>query len=198
MLRYIIQSENVEIYIRYGSDIILESNIKEDVLLSEYDKKNQRIADYGESQNTLFLFSFTSIGAILAFSIQQDNPYIALVGFAVLIPIRIRYLYFRNEIFRISAYIRIIITPQLKILNPINTFKDPLIINIQYFSFTYLAGGILLSYFHNNPLNLISLILAIVLTLIVFFIDLYYLIYAKKTYKKFADYWQNQKKNGTV
>ena len=54
-----------------------------DALIAEYNAIRQSCENKGDAQNNLFIFALTSIGAILSFSLQQKNPYIALVSFIV-------------------------------------------------------------------------------------------------------------------
>ena len=133
-----------------------------EAVLAEYTAIKEWCRYAGDAQNTLFLFAFTAGGAVLSFSIQQENPYIALVNFMVLIAIRCRIMRFRNTIFKNEAYMRIFLEPLLQIdSTKIRLVKCEGLSVIQYFIYSFIGAASVLVYFLFNPYNVIALILCL-------------------------------------
>lgn len=159
-----------------------------DALLIEYQCYHNTLTMISNIQNVLFIFAITSIGTLLAFAIQQENPYIPMVGYIILILIKCRLIYYRDEYYLQHAYIRVIIEPKLKINSfvkgkiKINKFS-----NIHYFTFTVLAMGIFFTYLIYYTESWIFLISSLFFLIIIILLDCYFLFYSNKLYKKIVN-----------
>jgi len=87
---------------------------REDKILREYESLRKEIADILAWQNTLYLFNFTAVSAIFAIAFSNDNPYLFLLTFLVLIPVRSRYIYHYEGMIRAATYISVFLEPKLK------------------------------------------------------------------------------------
>ena len=74
----------------------------------------QRIADYNKYQHELVILTFTAISAIYAFAMECRNPYLFLISYMILIPIRSRHLFYHEMNIKLSTYISVFIQPQLQ------------------------------------------------------------------------------------
>lgn len=162
-----------------------------DSLLAEYNNIHQSCENRGNAQNTLFIFALTAIGAILSFSLQQHNPYIALVGFAVLIAVRCRVMWFRDSIFNDWAYLRIVIEPKLQLNSGLkrSVKETHFLSNIHYWIYTMLGLGIVFTYLANNPHDIIWFISMIIMLVLVVVLDIYYFFGSRWVYKYYEQHW---------
>ena len=85
--------------------------------LNEYNTLRQELLDLSKEQNSLFTFVFTTVSAIIAFSLQQNNAYIALIPFVFLIPARCRHIFYHEMQLRVATYISIFLESKIEGLN---------------------------------------------------------------------------------
>jgi len=152
-----------------------------EVLLAEYTAIQEFLRYLGDAQNSLFIFAFTASGAILSFSVQQESPYIAIVNFVVLIAVRCRVMWFRNNYFNQSAYVKIILEPLLQLESKkSHSVKWQGISVMQYFIYSFLGMGSAFVYILFDPYNIFALVLCIFLLGFVVFLDCYYFFGSNK------------------
>ena len=159
------------------------------VLLKEYEIVIQICENKGNAQNTLFIFALTAIGAILSFSLQQENPYIAMVSFPVLIAVRSRVMWFRDTILRDWVYLQVFVEPKLRLSSSVrlkSTINLP-IANIHYWIYSILGIGAFATYMLNDPYNNISFIAMIIMLIIVLALDVYYRFWSKNVRKYYEE-----------
>lgn len=163
-----------------------------EALLAKYNAiENELIANDGH-RNTLFIFSFTSVGAILSFSLQDHNSYIAVVAVFVLICVKCRIFHYRDSSLQRYAYIKYVLEPKLKIdLLDREGIEETWTSQTQYFSFTLMALGSVMTYLTNKPNEITSLLILILLSVLVFFLDIYYLNTRQTLLQKARKIYQN-------
>lgn len=86
-------------------------------MIEEYKTLREEILQKIEIHNTLVRFNITTTVAILAFAFSQDNCYIFLLPFFIIIPVSIRDLYYRRAMYKLSAYIIVFIESNNEDLN---------------------------------------------------------------------------------
>lgn len=75
----------------------------------EYDTLRAEVLQKIELHNKLIMFAITTTVAILAFAFSQENAYVFLLPFCVIIPVSLRVIYYRSAMVKISAYIAVFI-----------------------------------------------------------------------------------------
>jgi len=177
----------------YIRELIIMLSSKEAVL-AEYTAIKEWCKYAGDAQNTLFIFAFTAGGTILSFSLQQENPYIALVNFIVLIAIRCRIMRFRNTISKNETYMRIFLEPLLQIDSAkMRLVKCEGISIIQYFIYSLIGLASVVVYFLFNPCSIIALVLCLFLFVVVVFLDCYYFFGKNRLYNQLEAKWRTLK-----
>lgn len=163
-----------------------------DALLVEYQCCYNKLDMISNIQNVLFMFAITCIGTLLAYSIQQRNLYVPIVGYMILLLIKCRLIYYRDEYYINYAYIIMVIEPQLGINSFIKEkIKVKVISNIHYFTCTILAIGIFLTYLIFYTDDYIFLLLSIFLTIVIIALDLYFFVFTgKKWYRKIINFYK--------
>jgi len=171
---------------------LLPDNI--DVLLKEYEIVIQQCENKGNAQNALFVFALTAIGAILSFSLQQQNPYIAMVSFPVLIAIRCRVMWLRDSIFRDMVYLELFIEPKLLLNKKAKrgVREAHPIVNVQYWIYTILGIGAFATYMAHNTYNGVSFVAIIILLITTIVLDTYYVFWSKKMSIYYKNYFTKQ------
>ena len=92
------------------------SDTKEEKL-AEYNALMEKINNTYNHQQTMFIFTFSAIGAIASFALQQRDPFIVLFAFVMLLPAaKIIHSYIVREIL-ISAYIKVCLESEIEGLN---------------------------------------------------------------------------------
>lgn len=167
-----------------------------EALIAEYTLLKEELNNISNNQNTLFIFVFSAVGAVLSFALQDNCEYIPLICFFVLICVRCRIIYYRDVYFKKLIYLRKIIEPKLKLDSNIQrNIKIFGISKIQYFSFSFMAIGSLLAVLRINASNLSVIFVAVALTIIIIGLDSYYLFAASSIYrsieKQFMNIWKN-------
>jgi len=161
-----------------------------EVWIAVYNATRQSLENKSSAQNTLFIYAFTLTGAILSFSLQQANPYIALMSFAVLITVRCRVMWFRNAYIATNVRLRKEIEPKLGIsIRKTKELKS--VAMIQYFVYSFLGAGAILTYFINNPHNTLTFIAILLLFVVVVALDIYYYTSWRWLYRKYEAMWEN-------
>ena len=154
-------------------------------VINEYNIMWNKLNMITEHHNNLFIFTLTSSGAILTFSIQQNNAYIALVNMVILILLRCRVMNYRDDYFRTLAYIRCALEPKLNISSELlSEIPNSKISNIHFFVYTILGIGTVITYSYidcNSKILIISLIILIFIIVL----DCYYFYYSKNLYKNY-------------
>lgn len=162
--------------------------VKEDALLEQYRTINSSLNIISEHHNSLFLFMLTASGAILTFSIQQDNFYIAIINLIILIILRCRVMSYRDEYFAKLVYLREVLEPRLLLDSKrMSRLCASKISNIHYFTPSILSGGTFVLYMFAGIHNLKILVAVVFLTIIIINLDIYYVFGSKKIYKKYMD-----------
>lgn len=88
-----------------------------DQQIIEYNTLKQGMLNYSNNMDSLFMFMFTTVSAIIAFALQQNNPYMLLISFVFLIPAKCRHFFYFKSQLRMSSYIMIFLEPNIKGLN---------------------------------------------------------------------------------
>ena len=83
----------------------------------EYNTLRAEVLQKIELHNKLIMFAITTTVAILAFAFSQNNAYLFLLPFCVIIPVSLRVIYYRSAMVKISAYIAVFIEPKNKNYN---------------------------------------------------------------------------------
>lgn len=83
----------------------------------EYNTLRAEVLQKIELHNKLIMFAITTTVAILAFAFSQNNAYLFLLPFCVIIPVSLRVIYYRSAMVKISAYIAAFIEPKNKNYN---------------------------------------------------------------------------------
>ena len=172
------------------------NNTNIEAKIAEYNATSERLNYISGAQDTLFVFACTATGAILTLSIQQYNPYIALISFIILIAIRCRVMWFRNVYLRELIYIKVFLAPELGLdTNAKDIIKpDAGISSVHFHIYTLLGVGAFLVYLLNNPQRVIFLFITISMLLIVIGLDCYYHLSAKPLTKKYTNKLKHEKK----
>ena len=138
-----------------------------------------------DAQNSLFVFAITASGVILSLSLQQGNPYIAMVNLFIFIVVRCGVIWFRNAYFRERAYMREFIEPQLKLdSKAIAEVNRSGITKIQHFTHTVIGLASVLIFILYSPNDIIALIFCILLFMVVVILDCFYVFGAVPLNKK--------------
>lgn len=168
-------------------------SINNDALIAEYNTIKDELRVNEEHRNTLLIFTYTSVGAILSFSIQSQNPYIALVTFFMLICVKCRIIYYRDIFMVRYSYIKYVLEKKLQIdaCSAMEKIKTSKISKIQYFSFSIMGFGGILVYLINNPHNHTTLIILSILLASILYLDTYYIYSLKPLSKKIKDIYKN-------
>lgn len=157
-----------------------------DNYITEYNNMWSRLNKILELQSNLFIFTITSSGAILTYGFQQNNTYISLVNMIILILLRCRVINYRDEYYRILAYIRKKLEPEIgldsKALRSLGSTK---ISNIQYFVYSILGFGTVLESIWIDRTNLFVVIMSIILGIMIVLLDVYYYFCSKNLYTKY-------------
>ena len=61
-------------------------NDNNEFIIAEYNALRQEIINSYDHQNSILIFALTAVGAIAAFSLQQNDPFIVLFAFVALLP----------------------------------------------------------------------------------------------------------------
>lgn len=168
-------------------------SINNDALIAEYNTIKDELRSNEEHRNNLLIFAYTSVGAILSFSIQSKNSYIALVTFFILICVKCRIIYYRDIFMIRFGYIKFVLEEKLQInaysaMGKIRTSKRS---QIQHFSFSIMGIGGFWVYFINNPYNIGTLILLCILLLSILWLDIYYINSLKSLSKEIEYKYKN-------
>lgn len=83
----------------------------------EYNTLRAEVLQKIELHNKLIMFAITTTVAILAFAFSQNNAYLFLLPFCVIIPVSLRVIDYRSAMVKISAYIAVFIEPKNKNYN---------------------------------------------------------------------------------
>lgn len=83
----------------------------------EYNTLRAEVLQKIELHNKLIMFAITTTVAILAFAFSQNNAYLFLLPFCVIIPVSLRVIYYRLAMVKISAYIAVFIEHKNKNYN---------------------------------------------------------------------------------
>ena len=168
-----------------------------DALLAEYNAIQQRLINISNAQNTLFVFIITAVGATLSFSMQQDNPFIALVSYGLLISVRLRVMWHRNIYHKELTYSRFVVEPllELNIANKVFDEDTTGISQLQYYIYTLLGAGVLLSFSLFNTDTFTACVLGIILLIPVFSLDHYYLRSSRLNYNELKSLWEAIQEN---
>ena len=163
-----------------------------EALIAEYSSLKDELVNISNNQNTLFIFAFTSVGAVLSFALQTQNEYISLISFFILLCVKCRIIYFRDTFFQKLVYMRKILEPKLKLDSNIQkSIKIFGISKIQYFSFSILGIGGLLTFILIDICNMWGMVIALILSVIIMGLDCYYLFASKKLYKDIEKQYDN-------
>lgn len=90
---------------------------KQDNIIREYDGLRNAITQKIQLHNSLTTFMITSVIAVFAFALGNDNMLLYLLPFGIIIPVSMRIAYYRSAIAKISAYIMIYIEEETEGLN---------------------------------------------------------------------------------
>lgn len=162
-----------------------------DNIIVEYNNLWVKLNSISAQHNDLFVFTLTSTGAILTFSIQQGNEYIAFINYFILIILRCRVMSYRDDYYRILAYIRGKLEPKLNInSHTLRDIENNKISNLHYFVYALLGIGTLSTILIINISNLIMMICSTVLVLLIVALDIYYFFGSKKLYRKYEEYYR--------
>jgi len=129
----------------------------------EYKILKNEIDTITAQRNTLTTFTITSVMAILAFTFNSTEPYIALTAYLIIIPVQFRILFLGHSIMKISSYISVFLEPNLpgKQWETMNAKLMPLFIKqkgnkaygvsliFRHFEFIFLSIGITLVFLFN-------------------------------------------------
>lgn len=83
-------------------------------ILKEYDELRDEIKQKIELHNSLITFMITTVVAVLAFALDNDNSLLYLLPFAIIIPISMRITYYRSAMVKLSAYIIVYIENEIE------------------------------------------------------------------------------------
>jgi hypothetical protein len=161
-----------------------------DNTISEYNNLWNKLNKITEYQNNLFVFTLTSSGAILTYSIQQENIYIALVNMMILILLRCRVMSYRDDYFSTLAYIRAVLEPQLGINSRLGFGASrSKVSHIHYFVYSILGFGTVLTYIwvdkRQYEAPIVTLLILLLLFIVISTLDCYYFFYSNKLYNKY-------------
>ena len=92
------------------------SDVKEEKLV-EYNALREEINNTDNHQQTMFMFTFTAVGAIASFALQQGDPLIVLFAFVMLLPATAIIHSYTVRLIRISAYIKVCLESEIEGLN---------------------------------------------------------------------------------
>lgn len=156
----------------------------------EYNTLREEMLQKIELHNKLIMFSITTTVAILAYAFSQDNCYLFLLPFCIIIPISLRIIYYRRAMVKITSYIIVFLEKNNKDLNwetrnhivndpSDKTPSEKLIrININYDCFILSCACYalyLINYLQCKTINftdfLIKIIMPLLLVIIEFFIS---------------------------
>lgn len=84
---------------------------------NEYHTLREEMLRKIDLHNQLIMFSITTSVAILAYAFSQENAYIFLMPFCVVIPVSLRVIYYRSAMVKIAAYIIVFIENEQDDLN---------------------------------------------------------------------------------
>lgn len=165
-----------------------------DNFIAEYNNMWSKLNIIAEHHNNLFIFTLTSSGAILTYGIQQSNSYIALMNLIILILLRCRVMTYRDEYFQILAYIRKVLEPKLNIdSKSLTLLKNTSVANIQYFVYSILGFGTMITcvFINKNNFTTIVITISIILNIVIILLDIYYYFYNKKLYTNYEKQLSN-------
>lgn len=163
----------------------------EEALLAEYTLLRDELVNISNNQHSLFVFAFTSIGAVLSFAIQSQNEQIPLIAFFILICVKGRLIQYRDNYYVKFVYIRVILEPKLNVNSMVQRgIKTSRISKIQHFSFSFLGVGSLFAIIMVNPDYIMGMMIALVLQFIIVILDCYYTFGAKKLYGKIENQYK--------
>ena len=91
-----------------------EKNNVQNNILKEYDELRSEIKQKIELHNSLITFMITTVVAVLAFALDNDNTLLYLLPFAIIIPISMRITYYRSAMAKLSAYIIVYIENEIE------------------------------------------------------------------------------------
>lgn len=166
----------------------MDKNTNSDALIAEYNAIKNEIISIDNMKNTLYIFEYTSVGAILSFALQYKNPYISFVAFFVLICVKCRIIYYRDTSMIRYTYARDVLEHKLNLDSSIMKFtKVSRISKLQYFSSSFMAFGSFMVFLLYNPQNIIASVMSFVLMLIVISLDIFYIISIKTISKNYED-----------
>ena len=159
-----------------------------DNYIAEYSNMWTRLNTITGYHNNLFIFTLTTSGAILTYAIQQDNSYVAIVNMIILILLRCRIVYYRDEYYQILAYIRKVLEPKMKLNSEVlmNLNKSG-IANVQYFVYSILGLGTMATSIFIGKSSTFFIIILIAFNIMIVGLDIYYLFYSKKLYKGYEN-----------
>lgn len=154
--------------------------------LAEYNNMWNKLNGIAEHHNNLFFFTLTSSGAILTYTLQQSNSYIALVNMVILILLRCRVMNYRHEYYQVLTYIRKILEPKIGLdSKKLMGLSNTKIANLQYFIYTILGFGTVLECILIDKSSTLVIIISIILFAVIVILDAYYYFYSKKLYEKY-------------
>lgn len=78
---------------------------KQDNMIKEYEELRNEIQKKTELHNSLVTFMITTVVAVLAFALDNDNTLLYLLPYGIIIPISMRITYYRFAMVKLSAYI---------------------------------------------------------------------------------------------
>ena len=83
----------------------------------EYDTLRNEINQKIELHNSLITFTITTTVAILTFALSQNNVFLYLTPFCIIIPMSMRIAYYRSALSKLSAYIIVFLEKNLEGMN---------------------------------------------------------------------------------
>lgn len=154
-----------------------------EALIAEYTSLKEELINLSNNRNTLFIFAFTSVGAVLSFALQTQNAYISLIAFFILLCVKCRIIYYRDTYYQKFAYMRLVLEPKLHLDSTIQRkIKVFGISKIQYFTFSFMGVGCVLALVLIDPCNRWGIIFALIMLVIIIGLDCYYLFGSEALY----------------
>jgi len=77
--------------------------------IKEYDMLREEIMQKIELHNNLLTFTITTCVAILSFAFSQDNAFLYLIPFCIVIPMSLRIAYYLSAMVKLSSYMIVIL-----------------------------------------------------------------------------------------
>lgn len=78
---------------------------KKENMIREYETIREEILQKVELHNSLITFMVTTVVALLTFALTQEEPFLYLLSFCIIIPISMRVTYYRTMMIKLSAYV---------------------------------------------------------------------------------------------